>query len=350
MMEWHWPWVFLLLPLPWLVRWLLPATGREKAALKVPNLSVWQQQAETLTPTHQQGWLPWTLPLLMWVCLVVALARPYSLGDEVELPTSGRDMLLAVDISGSMAQEDMVIEGRRATRLQAIKHVLDGFISQRQGDRLGLVLFGSNAYMQSPLTFDLETIRTYLDEAQIGLAGKETAIGDAIGLSIKRLAKNPADSRVVILLTDGANTAGEVSPDEAAKLAAENDVKIYTIGLGAEVMEVSGMFGFGTRRINPSRDLDEALLQRIATETSGAFFRARNLEELSGIYQMIDTLEANEKDPEIFRPQRNLFHVPLIAALVFSFLIALFRVVPGLTLPRFPQFDRIVSRFGSNNG
>jgi len=333
-MEWHWPWAFLLLPLPWLVRWLLPATGQEQAALKVANLATWQQQhADTMTQPGQQTWFVWFLPLLLWVSLLTALARPYWLGDDVELPVSGRDLLLAVDISGSMAREDMQIEGRQVTRLQTIKVVLDDFITQRQGDRLGLVLFGSNAYVQSPLTFDRETIRSYLSEAQIGLAGKETAIGDAIGLSIKRLTKHPADSRVLILLTDGANTAGEVSPQEAARLAAENDVRIYTIGLGAEVMETTGAFGFGRRQINPSRDLDETLLRDIATQTKGAFFRARSLQELAGIYQLIDQLEPTEKDPDVFRPQQNVYHWPLALALLTSLFIALIRVWPVLSSP-----------------
>lgn len=328
-MEWHWPWAFLLLPLPWLVRWLLPPAPQEQAALKVSSLAGWQQQHTTnINGPATSGWIPWLLPLCLWVSLLAAIARPYWLGDEIQLPVNGRDMLLSVDISGSMAQEDMVLEGRQATRLQAIKVVLDDFIEQRQGDRLGLVLFGSNAYVQSPLTFDLNTIRTYMGEAQIGLAGKETAIGDAIGLSIKRLLKHPADSRVMILLTDGANTAGEVDPADAAQLAAENDVKIYTIGLGAESMNVSSLFG--TRRINPSRDLDEALLRDIAKQTGGAFFRARNLDELTGIYELIDTLEPTEKDPEIFRPQQSLYHWPLLIAMLSSLALALRHVWPTL--------------------
>ena len=170
-----------------------------------------------------------------------------------------------------------------------------------------------------------------MEEAQIGLAGKETAIGDAIGLSIKRLMKNPANSRVIILLTDGANTAGEVSPEEAAKLAADNDVKIYTIGLGAEQMQVRSLFG--NRTVNPSRDLDEEVLRSMATNTGGAYFRARNLSELADIYQLIDQLEPTEKDPEIFRPQQNIYHWPLSLAMCISFLMALVRTWPLLVSP-----------------
>ena len=331
-MEFHWPWAFLLLPLPWLVRWLFPAINQEQAALKVSSLTQWQQQhSETMTAPTDREWGPWILPLVLWISLIAALSRPYWLGEAIQVPVSGRDMLLSVDISGSMSREDMIIQGRQVSRLEAIKFVLDDFITQRQGDWLGLVLFASNAYVQSPLTFDLKTIRTYMEEAQIGLAGKETAIGDAIGLSIKRLMKNPANSRVIILLTDGANTAGEVSPEEAAKLAADNDVKIYTIGLGAEQMQVRSLFG--NRTVNPSRDLDEEVLRSMATNTGGAYFRARNLSELADIYQLIDQLEPTEKDPEIFRPQQNIYHWPLSLAMCISFLMALVRTWPLLVSP-----------------
>jgi Ca-activated chloride channel family protein len=186
---------------------------------------------------------------------------------------------------------------------------------------LGLVLFGSQAYLQVPLTFDWQTVQTLMNEAQIGLAGKKTAIGDAIGLTIKRLQSHPEQSRVVILLTDGANTAGEVEPLKAAELAQQSNVKIYTIGLGADAMEVASFFG--SRQVNPSRDLDEVTLQKMADITGGHYFRARDSKELEKIYDMIDQLEPTEKDPEIFRPQVNIYYWPLAFALIISFLISL---------------------------
>lgn len=321
MIDWHWPWAFFLLPLPLVIFWLLPKVKRQEAALKVPNISLWKGSDSNPMIKGDSSWVSYVLPTLLWICLLTALARPHILGDSVELPTSGRDLMLAIDISGSMDIEDMQWKNRPVNRLFTVKKVLTDFISQRQGDRLGLVLFGSQAYLQAPLTFDRATIQTLMNEAQIGLAGKKTAIGDAIGLTIKRLQSNPEQSRVVILLTDGANTAGEVEPLKAAELAKQSDVKIYTIGLGADAMEVSSFFG--SRQVNPSRDLDESTLQKIADITGGHYFRAKDSKELEQIYDMIDQLEPTEKDPEIFRPQINIYYWPLGAALFISFLMAL---------------------------
>ncbi|MGB1092438.1 MAG: vWA domain-containing protein [Oceanobacter sp.] len=315
-LNWYWPLAFFLLPLPLLIRFLVPEFKRQRSALKVPNLNQWAIDTNTAT-ARSSSWQPLLIPMLAWVLFVTALARPYWLGEEVSKPVSGRDLLLAVDISGSMQQEDMEVNGSRATRLAAVKQVVDEFIQQRESDRVGLILFGSNAYVQSPLTFDHDTVQTYLHEAQIGLAGKETAIGNAIGLGIKRLIDHPAESRVMILLTDGANTAGDVDPEDAAKLAADSKVRIYTIGLGADEMYVRSLFG--TRRVNPSQDLDEGLLKNIATTTGGQFFRARDTEELSSIYQLIDQLEPIEQDPEVFRPQQSLYFWPLATALILVF-------------------------------
>lgn len=328
-MEFVWPWAFWLLPLAFFARGLLPAHTRQSAALRVSQLSRWQTEQPT-TPERAPGtW--WqtllrisralALPFLLWVCLVTALARPYFVGDVVELPISGRDVMLAVDISGSMSVEDMQIEGRQMNRLRVVKRVVKDFVEQRAGDRIGLVLFGSEAYLQAPLTFDTRTVNTLLWEAQIGLAGKKTAIGDAIGLTVKRLLNNPENSRVMILLTDGDNTAGEIDPQKAAELAAKNSVKIYTIGFGADAMQVNSFFG--SRTVNPSRDLDETALKNIAKATGGAYFRARDAQELERIYSLISALEPVEQDPERYRPQQHLFHWPLLAALVLSFLIAL---------------------------
>ena len=178
-----------------------------------------------------------------------------------------------------------------------------------------------------------------MNEAQIGLAGKQTAIGDAIGLTIKRLQSNPEQSRVVILLTDGANTAGEVEPLKAAELAQQSKVKIYTIGLGADAMEVASFFG--TRQVNPSRDLDETTLKKMAELTGGHYFRAKDSNQLEQIYALIDELEPTEKDPEIFRPQTNVYYWPLAAALMISFLMAL----QGIGF-----FHRVFGRFNQSSG
>jgi len=319
MLDFLWLWAFALLPLPLMARFLIPPAPQETAALKVANISDWHDegQAEISTSNTSAG-LRWLLPALIWIALVTALARPVWVGEPIRLPAEGRDLMLAVDISGSMDTADMEINGKAVNRLAIVKQVLNDFISQRDGDRLGLILFGSNAYLQTPLTFDRETVRSFMEESALGLAGKMTAIGDAIALSVKRMRENPSDSQVLVLLTDGANTAGSIEPVRAAELAAEMGVRIYTIGLGAETMEVPSFFG--SRTVNPSRDLDEASLEKIAELTNGRFFRARNTEELSKIYSLIDELEPTEREEKTYRPESSLFHWPLLFALLLTWL------------------------------
>jgi Ca-activated chloride channel family protein len=271
--------------------------------------------------------------LLIWLLLVLAAARPQWIGEPLPLPLAGRDLMLAVDISGSMVEEDMVIGARVTDRLTAVKAVAGDFIERREGDRIGLILFGQQAYLQTPLTFDRETARTLLFEAAIGLAGRETAIGDAIGLAVKRLRDQPAEQRVLIPLTDGANTAGAIAPDKAAELAAEAGVRIYTIGIGSDRR---GPFGMSLGR-NP---LDERTLKAIAEQTGGRYFRARDLRELQSIYALLDELEPVESEQEGFRPVAELFAWPLGLALALSALAALAKAfsngrlsVPGASAP-----------------
>jgi Ca-activated chloride channel family protein len=267
---------------------------------------------------------------LAWLLLVTAAARPEWLGDPVEQGVSGRDLMLAVDLSGSMEIADFMLRGKKVDRLTATQDVAGHFLERRVGDRLGLILFGETAYLQAPLTFDRKTVHTLLDEAVIGLAGDKTAIGDAIGLAVKRLRDNPKDQRVLILLSDGANTAGTVAPLQAADLAARVGLKVYTIGIGADEMVVRDLLG--SHKVNPSQDLDEPTMRGIAEKTGGRYFRARDVEELEGIYRLLDELEPVERDKRYYRPHSELYPWPLAGALVLA--MALILTTQRARIPR----------------
>lgn len=316
MIELVWPYALLLAPLPLLVRRLLTANAQRQAALMVPDVGHFRPQSAAGSALRGRR-LPWRLLLLwaVWLLLITSVARPQWTGDPVSLPTSGRDLMLAVDLSGSMGTEDMQLGNRLVNRLTVVKNVVGDFIERRQGDRVGLVLFGTNAYLQAPLTFDLASVKRLLDEAPVGIAGGKTGIGDAIGLAVKRLRERPAGDRVLILLTDGANNAGEVDPAKAAELASVAEVRIYTVGVGAESMRMPSIFGvFSSASVNPSAELDEQSLQSIAETTGGQYFRAENTEQLLEIYSLIDAMEPIEQDAQTFRPTTALYHWPLGAA------------------------------------
>ncbi len=311
--EFAWPWAWLALPLPWLVRQLMRPARTGEAALWVPFMQDFQGlSGRRRMPYGMQGYL-W-LAILAWLLLLTAVSRPQWLDEEERLPITGRNMMLAVDLSLSMRENDMVLAGwGRVNRLTMIKYVAGKFIERRKGDRIGLILFGDRPYLQAPLTFDLATVHTLLEEAEIGFLGKSTAIGDAIGLAIRHL-RDSTGEHVLILLTDGANTSGEMQPLPAARYAAQAGLKIYTIGVGADEKIISSLFG--RRRVNPSRDLDEQTLQQVAELTGGRYFRARNSQELEQIYLLLNTLEPASVDLPGFRPQTALFFWPLSLALV----------------------------------
>lgn len=320
MISFAYPWLLVLAFVPL----LLIARKPRSEPVEAPVIPVghWLSDMPGVSTTgHSTPRWRQVLLAIAWLCLVLALARPQHVGEETQLPVTGRDLMLLVDISPSMEERDMIQQGRSLNRLQAVKRVLDDFIDRREGDRLGLILFGTAPYVQAPLTFDRETVRTLLDEAGLGMAGRATAIGDAIGLSVKRLRERPQEQRVAILLTDGANTAGEVTPDKAAEIARAAGVRLYTVGIGAESMVQQGLFG--NRRVNPSRDLDEGLLTRMAQQTGGQYFRARNLTELEGIYDTIDQLEPINQDGQFYRPVKDLYAWPAgLAVLLWLTLLA----------------------------
>jgi len=320
LLRFEWWWLIALLPLPLLLRWLLPsAEQKQDAALRVPFYAALQDLASPAASQPQQ--LPkWIVAILMWLAIVFACMRPQWLGEIVDIPLTGRDLMLGLDISGSMREQDFQVRGRTVERMEAAKVVAAEFVAQRQGDRVGLILFGDNAQVQTPLTYDLKTVQHFISESLVGLIGSSTAIGDAIGLAVKRLRERPADSRVFVLLTDGANTAGVVSPLEAAEVAKRYNIRIHTIGVGAEQMVVRD--AYGQTVVNPSRALDEESLQEISAITGGQYFRARNTREMVRIYDEINKLEPSEIDSLKQRPLDELFIWPLGAAFMLSFFLA----------------------------
>lgn len=320
MLEFMWIEVFYLLPLP-IIIWLLPSV--ENASITTVKVPFFNQFWKSLANINQQTkWWLKLLAIIAWVLFISAAAKPVWIGDAVALPVEGRDLMMAVDVSGSMQERDMKINGRDVNRLEMIKYVAGDFINRRKGDRIGLILFGQQAYLQTPLSFDRKTVTTLLDESIIGIAGKATAIGDAIGLAVKRVRKTSDNNRILILLTDGQNTAGEIQPIKAAELAAQEGLKVYTIGIGAD--EIFRQTMLGSRRFNPSLDLDEATLKTIASMTGGQYFRARNTKDLNNIYAMLDELEPLAKEDEYYRPTENLYFWPL--ALSMLLLLTIFRL------------------------
>jgi Ca-activated chloride channel homolog len=309
-----WPWVLLLLPLPLLARRFLPAApARPARALRLPFYHDLPGAAEGKSASASRwrqlfAWLAWSL-------LVTAAARPQWLGEPIQVPLAGRDLMLAVDVSGSMEQADYRLNGRDATRLDVVKAVAGRFIERREGDRLGLVLFGSRAYLQTPLTYDRLTVRSLLDDSVIGLAGRETAIGDAITLAVKHLRQQREGNRVLILLTDGTNTAGNIAPLAAAKIAAKAGVRVYTIGIGGGPVGVNTPFGM---LMQQASDLDPATLKAIAKTTGGRYFQATDTTRLEQIYDELDRLEPSIRDSRSFREMTALFMWPAGIALFIT--------------------------------
>jgi len=315
-LEWMQPWALYLLPMPLLALLLPAARAVAGSRLKLP-LPLPPELARAGRRVARSR--PRLLPLLAWLLLCVAAARPQWLGEVEAPPSTGRDLMLAVDVSGSMAAEDMSIGGRRVDRLTAVKRVLGDFLERRAGDRLGLVLFGQSAYLMTPLTFDRAHVRYQLETSVIGMAGRETAIGDALGLGVKRLRETSAaeGERVLVLLTDGVHNAGALDPERATQLAVAEGVRVYTIGMGGDGGRSSV---FGLQIATPGAEIDEAGLRRIAEATGGRYFRARDTRELVGIYAELDRLEPVDQAAEPLRPRHELFAWPLGLALLLALL------------------------------
>lgn len=325
MIEFEWLWLLVLLPLPWLVkRFTAPATVQRQTAVNVPFMDelLAAGAVPTVNTPARSGRL-WWLAMLAWALLVVAAAGPRWLGEPIPQQREGRELMLAIDLSNSMKERDFVFQGQRLNRLMASQLVASDFIQRREGDRIGLVLFADLAYLQAPLTWDRATVQQLLDEAQIGLAGANTAIGDAIGLTVKRLRDSDNPNKVMVLLTDGTNTAGALQPLQAAKLAADEGVKIYSIGIGRDRSQ-NGLFG-GLLRGQQIPEIDEKTLTQVAQQTGGQYYRARDLSELVSIYDQLDELEPVSREQSYYRPQVSLYPWPLAAALMILAALALIK-------------------------
>jgi Ca-activated chloride channel family protein len=339
MFEFAWPWAFLLLPLPWLMRIVLPAADSGEAALKVSFLSDLEGLVGRRAKANLPAWRQQLPFILLWLLLLIATARPQWLGEPLPVASSGRDLLVAVDVSGSMDYPDMQWKTDEVSRLVLVQHLLGDFLEGRKGDRVGLILFGSQAFVQAPLTFDRHTVRVWLDEARIGIAGKNTAIGDAIGLALKRLRLRPAQSRVLVLVTDGANNGGQIDPVTAARLATEEGVKIYPIGIGADPEQAGSL---GMLGLNPSLDLDEPTLKTIAEISGGQYFRARDGDQLEKIRKSLDALEPVAQQPTQARPAMALYQWPLAAAMLLSLILVVLERWPNNPLQRLLNRQRFM--------
>jgi len=321
MIQVAYPWVLLAIILPLIIRFILPKTKSEESssALKVPFFN--QLSLSFAKVNNTSGNLSGLkyLTCVIWILTVISGSGVQWLGKALSIPQTGRDLMIAIDLSGSMQTPDMMVNGKALTRIDVVKKAANEFINNRTGDRIGLILFGTRAYLQTPLTFDRQTVAQMLNDATIGIAGPETAIGDAIGLGIKQIMDYPGNSKAIVLLTDGGNNSGVLVPLDAANLAKKENIKIYTIGLGGGEMTVQTMFG--PRKVNTSDDLDIDSLKQIADITGGQFFRADDGKSLDNIYHTINKLEPIKSDNITVRPVTPLYPWSLGLALVLCFIL-----------------------------
>jgi Ca-activated chloride channel homolog len=310
-------WVLWLLPLPLLFLLLPPMKYRSEALFyplfyRVTDLK--NEKPSRGVRLGRRRWFQLVLMWLVWICLIVAMASPQLVGEPEKQIKTVRNMLLNVDLSLSMDSRDWISEeGERTTRWDAVKEVMGDFVERREGDRIGLVLFATQAYLQAPFTTDLHVVRSLLDESEIGMAGAKTVIGNAIGKGIELFKSDSIEEKVMILVTDGADSGSELPPRQAARLAALDSITIYTIGIGSIS---SGAY-----------ELDEATLTDIAEASGGQYFRASDREGLLEIYALLDEMEPIEYEDQDYIPRRLLFYYPLMAAFGLALL---FHLAAGL--------------------
>lgn len=329
MTQFAYPLAFLLLLVPFaLWAFLPPIKGLHGDALRLPFLkdiekisiksgSIWSMSSNSsykLSPA-------WWMMMGVWALLVTAAARPQWLGEPVRLENNSRDILLVLDISNSMLERDFAISGRRINRLTAVKNVVDQFINKRTDDRMGLILFGTRAYLQAPLTYDKQSVKEILWSMDAGMAGDSTAIGDALGLALKTLKDSKdLDNKVIILLTDGENNDGSLSLPQVTKLAKDENIKIYTIGVGSPHSMMGSFFGI---RLGAQSNIDEKSLKELAQSTKGNYFSAADTGSLQKIYNTIDRLEPQSNDDKYVQETKELYYLPLLAALALGSLLVL---------------------------
>jgi Ca-activated chloride channel family protein len=319
--EFDFPWAFALLPLPLLAAWILPAYRERRESVRVPFFEK-VATAAGAEPARggvhmRRNVLQWIFAPLAWVLIVTALARPQYVEPPIEQIEPARDLMLAVDLSGSMDTPDLFdVDGNRIQRLEAVKGVLDDFIARRKGDRLGIVVFGNQAFLQAPFTQDHDLVRALLMQTRPRMAGPQTMIGDAIGLTIKAFESSEAEDRVLVLLTDGNDSGSKVPPQKAAEIAAGSNITIHTVAVGDPTS-------------TGEAEMDLETLQAIADATGGRAFRADDREQLEEIYDRIDALTPVDIETVSYRPTRPLYHWPLGAAVGLTLL---YHLIMGVTL------------------
>jgi Ca-activated chloride channel family protein len=307
------PWVLIALPLPLLLWFLLPSAAKQlPRALKVPFFNDMMANIQSKHISHDTS-TQIVIPLIIWSLLLLAFSGPRWVGEPRPLKREGHNIMLALDLSGSMELDDMRMQGQPATRLEVVKRAASQFVADRTNDKIGLILFGTQAYLQTPLTYDHQNVLNRIADATVGLAGKTTSIGDALGLAVKRLQKVPSQGRVIILLTDGVNNSGVLTPIKAAELANDSKIKIYTIGLGVENQNTqlaNNLF----LNLNTGAELDEDTLKEVANITHGRYFRASDTQSLQAVYQTINQMETVSNDNKVVRPQHDYYTWPLALA------------------------------------
>ncbi len=306
------PWVFWLLPLPFLVYWILPPLRMKSASLIFPAFTKAKkysgQKARKSALVNQRNFLTWVGLLCIWISLLSTLSSPQLIGEPALKVKTSRNFLIVADISFSMATKDWQMDGERATRWQAVKSVMHDFIANREGDRMGLIFFGSAAYIQVPFTPDLNVVNQMLDEADVGFAGQMTNIGRAIVKGMEMFDNDTIPSKVMLLLTDGVDGGKDVFPLDAAEMAKKDSILIYTIGIGNPNAQNS--------------DLDETTLKEISKLTGARYFRGQDPMELHEIYSELDKLQPIEYEEETYKPTTLLYYYPLALAITLGLMMA----------------------------